>query len=226
MAVEESAEQAWESLGGAWHAAFEQAWLAWCGGNFGIGAVLVDPTQHVADGSPKVIAAGRNRVGEAPSEPGVIAGNFMAHAEMNVFAAMPTFNASGLHLYTTLEPCLMCSATSVLLRVGHVHFAVNDEFFAGVHELWQQHPYSAERRPERTGPLTGKIASFARVLPLSWLMLFRGDNQAANYALENQPVLSALAISLTADDRLSQYKGESVQAALRELWPDLPDEIS
>lgn len=219
------AQQVWSDLAAPWQTAFEQAWVAWCTGNFGIGAVLVDPAQPGPDGAPTVVATGRNRVGEKPSAPGQIAGNFMAHAEMNAFAAMSSFNAAGLHLYTTLEPCLMCAATSVLMRVDHVHYAVADESFAGVHDLWEQHPYSAERRPERSGPMTGKLASFARVLPLSFLMLYRGDTQAADHALKNRPVLAALAITLTESDRLASLKGEPVLQALTELWPDLPSQI-
>ena len=68
---------------GPWRAAFDEAWASWCAGNFGIGAVLFDPE------ADEIVTRGRNRVEEQPGAPGQIAGNFMAHAEMNAFAVLP-----------------------------------------------------------------------------------------------------------------------------------------
>ena len=68
----------WDQLAEPWQVAYEQAWESWCEGSFGIGACLADPS----DGS--IVAVGRNRIGESRDTPGVLAGNFLAHAEMNV----------------------------------------------------------------------------------------------------------------------------------------------
>jgi tRNA(Arg) A34 adenosine deaminase TadA len=130
-----------ERLPSPWRIAFEEAWGSWRTGNFGIGAALVDPA------TGEIVSTGRNRVARRTDEPGTMSGNFAAHAEMNAYAAMTTFSAAGLHLYTTLEPCLMCMATSILLDVEHIHFAVRDEFFEGLDDLWSHHPYTRERQP-------------------------------------------------------------------------------
>ena len=68
-------------------AALEEAWSSWCSGSWGIGAVLVDPT------TDEIVSRGRNRFLEQPNELRTVAGNFMAHAEMNAFAALPRLNA-------------------------------------------------------------------------------------------------------------------------------------
>ena len=106
----------------------------------------------------------------------------MAHAEMNAFASMDRFSARGLDLYTTLEPCVMCAGAAILLNVGHVNFAVRDEYFDGLDELWSHHPYTRDRQPTSSGPLEGKLARFARVLPLSFTVLFDRDGEPAQVA--------------------------------------------
>lgn len=207
----------WAGLDAPWRIAFEEAWSAWCAGNFGVGAVLVDPD------TGEVVSRGRNRVNERDPAPRTIGGNFLAHAEMNAFAAMPRFFATGLHLYTTLEPCLMCAATSIQLNVAHVHFAAVDEFFDGMHDMWLGHPYTNERRPERTGPFEGRLARFARVLPLSFTMMWMPEGNAAVEADRRDPALAALARALPTDPALlaARAAGGAAADALAALWDRL-----
>jgi tRNA(Arg) A34 adenosine deaminase TadA len=64
-------------------AAFEQAWMSFGKGNFGIGAALTDPRRA---GEP-VVSVGRNLVvSTAADQP--TAGNYMAHAEMNAWPGL------------------------------------------------------------------------------------------------------------------------------------------
>ena len=63
-----------DRLAPPWRAAFEEAWESWRTGNFGIGAVLVDPQ------SDEIVSRGRNRVAQRTGEPGMLSGNFTAHA--------------------------------------------------------------------------------------------------------------------------------------------------
>jgi tRNA(Arg) A34 adenosine deaminase TadA len=193
-----SAQADWAALDAPWRLAFEEAWASWCAGNFGIGAVLID--------GDDILSAGRNRVTERAAEAGTLAGNFMAHAEMNAFAGLDRFWADGLHLYTTLEPCLMCAATTILMNVDHVHFAARDEFFEGLDDLWSQHWYTRERRPERTGPLPGTLARFARVLPLSFMSVWNPDSAAATRVRDAEPELADLAATLPTDSTLVEIK--------------------
>lgn len=94
-------------LGPFWVAAFDEAWTSFRRGNYGIGAVLIDPAiDSGSDVAAQIVARGRNRVGEPQIDPNRtvgIGGTFLAHAEMNAFIALPRVFATGLHLYTTLE---------------------------------------------------------------------------------------------------------------------------
>ena len=179
-----------------WTTVFEEAWESYRSGNFGIGAALVDPS----DGS--VVCVGRNRVAEVPSVPGALAGNMTAHAEMNAFAAMDRFTAAGLHLYSTLEPCLMCAGTAIQLRVEHAHFAAVDEFYLGLDDLWPQHPLTAERQYGTTGPFDGAqapLAEFARLLPLTFTLEQFPGRSASRIARDHHPELSRIAGATRTD---------------------------
>ncbi len=204
----------WAGLSSMWRAVFTDAWESWRSGNYGVGAVLVDP------GSGQVVATGRNRVAEQPGEPGVLAGNMLAHAEMNAFASMASFNATGLHLYSTLEPCMMCAATAMQLKVDAVHFAAVDEFYTGLADLWDAHPLTADRHPTRSGPFDGdreRLARFARLLPLSFTLRNFPGNSAALLARERSPALSALAEEIVGD--VEAVEDLAAEQAL-ELWWD------
>lgn len=220
MATAVDAEVVWAALPPPWRVAFEEAWTSWRAGNFGIGAVLVDPS----DGA--VVATGRNRVAEAPAEPGVLGGNMTAHAEMNAFAALDRFDASGLHLYATLEPCLMCAATAMQLKVAVVHVAAHDEFYDGLAELWSSHPLTAARQPRRLGPFRGDMArlgAMARLLPLSFTLERFPGRTAQRRARERHPGLVRLIEDLAADGGLEELRRtETFPEVLASLWDRLP----
>ncbi|WP_172455402.1 nucleoside deaminase [Paenibacillus sp. BIHB 4019] len=101
--------------------AFEEAELARQEGTFPIGAVIVDRRGSV-------ISRGRNRVFSgcdttAHAEVDAIrrAGNHMLQLENKRFIA-----DNGLTLYTTCEPCPMCTGTIVLSMIKKVVWAAND----------------------------------------------------------------------------------------------------
>ena len=203
-----------------WRLAFEQAWLSWCAGNFGIGAVLVDPADMA------VVSVGRNRVAQSTDEAGLLSGNMTAHAEMNAFAALDRFNAEGLHIYTTLQPCLMCSATAMMVKVAHVHFAAEDEFYDGLDKLWDGHSLTHDRKPSITGPLTGesiRLNQLARLLPMAFTFDHFPGRTAEQLARQRHPELAALIDELLHDrsiDRLRQLP--TLSEGLAALWDQLP----
>lgn len=198
-------------LGAPWQIAFDEAWEAFTAGNFGIGAVLVDPSTDT------VVSVGRNRVSERAPASRTIGGNFLAHAEMNAFAAMDSFLAGGLHLYTTLEPCLMCSATSIQMNVEKVHFAAHDEFFDDLDGLWEHNEYTRLRKPDRAGPLDGSIARFARLLPLAFTMTRAPESNAAIKARRDEPELATLAERFMSSSELSPARSAGSASAAYEI---------
>ena len=127
---------------------FEEAWLSWSTENSGIGAVLLVP-EGVDAG---IVAVGRNLVATPPPAEQALAGNYMAHAEMNAFASLSSYSAKGMHLYSRLEPCLMCGATAIFLNVESIHFAAQDEYYQPFDEgLWPHHPYIRDRHKDYQG---------------------------------------------------------------------------
>ena len=209
-----------------WQVAFEEAWASFRAGNFGIGAVLTEAPDHpdAVDGVGPIVTAGRNRVAQTQRAPRTLSGNMMAHAEMNAFAELDTFNAEGLHLYTTLEPCLMCAATAMQLKVAHVHFAAVDEFYAGMDELWGKHSVTAERRSPTTGPFDDQLAGFARLLPMIYTLEHFPGRSAEQLARSTHPGLAGLADRLVDDSTWGEIcKSGTCHRALGHLWSDLTD---
>jgi len=214
-----SAPVAFAELTPGWQTVFREAWESWQASNYGIGAALIDPS------TDRAISVGRNRVAQSTPEPGLLSGNMTAHAEMNAFAALDRFNADGLHLYTTFQPCLMCAASAMLLKVSHVFFAANDEFFDDLDDLWQHHPVTAARAPTTWGPFDGaqtRLAQFARLLPMSFTLEHFPDRAAAALARETNPSLAALADQLAAGEATELRRLETVDEALEAVWDRLP----
>lgn len=206
-----------DELAGPWRLAFEEAWASFQADNFGIGAVLVDPVNGGG-----VVSVGRNRVAQQHLQERTLSGNMTAHAEMNAFAALDRFNADGLHLYTTLQPCLMCAATAMQLRVSHVHFAATDEFYEGLDDLWAQHPVTAQRRPNATGPVGGSLAQFARLLPMVFTLANFAGRSAEQLARREHPALAAIVDRLQGDTEFAEVKRSgSVDDAFAHFRNDL-----
>ena len=94
--------------------ALEQARLAGAAGEVPVGAVLVSGDRIIATGANAPIAR---------CDP-------TAHAEMEALRsgarAQSNYRLTGLELYVTLEPCLMCASAMVHARVGRVVFGAWD----------------------------------------------------------------------------------------------------
>jgi tRNA(adenine34) deaminase len=219
-----SSTETWKALPLPWQVAFEEAWASFRAGNFGVGAVLTEASDHpdAVEGVGPIVAAGRNRVAQTQRAPRTLSGNMMAHAEMNAFAELDSYSADGLHLYSTLEPCLMCAATAMYLKVAHVHFAAADEFYAGLDELWGKHSLTADRRSATSGPFDDRLAGFARLLPMIFTLEHFPGRSAEQLARSTHPGLAALANRLADDSTWTEIrKSGTCHRALGHLWDDL-----
>ena len=114
--------------------AIELALLAEAEGNLPIGCVIA------LDG--RVVAEGKNSIFAPEFNP-------RRHAEIEALQRLPRRlleEAAGrLTLYSTLEPCLMCTATILHHGVGKVLFAAADKYGGSSPSLGHMPPYYEER---------------------------------------------------------------------------------
>ena len=114
---------AWAELEEPWRVALELAWEAYLAGTIPVGSVIAD-----ADG--RVVARGRNRIFEPPGHG--LSGSRLAHAEVDALSQLPVTDRYRDHvLYSTREPCLLCTAATLLATVGRIEYAASDPFGGG-----------------------------------------------------------------------------------------------
>lgn len=91
-------------------------------GEVPVGAVIVDPE------TGEIVAEGHNQP-IRDHDP-------TAHAEIQAIRAtarkLGNYRLTGLHLYVTLEPCVMCAGAISLARIGKLIFAADDPKGGGV----------------------------------------------------------------------------------------------
>jgi tRNA(adenine34) deaminase len=122
----------WETLKTPWQAAFSEGWEAYCAGSLPIGAVITREGE--------IIARGRNRISEVYGIEKYIAGNSLAHAEINALLQFKgDLDEQDVHLYTTLEPCPLCAGAR-MMHVQNVHYAATAQS-SGAIDLLKTHSY-------------------------------------------------------------------------------------
>ncbi len=111
---------AWQELEEPWQASLELACEAYLAGTIPVGSAVA-----AADG--RVVARGRNRIFDPPGV--ALAGSRLAHAEIDALSQLPVTDRYRDHvLYSTLEPCLLCTAAALLATVGRIEYATEDRF--------------------------------------------------------------------------------------------------
>ena len=206
--------EAWLALPVAWSEAFALAWQSFLAGSPAVGAVVVTP-----DG--ETVGRGRSRRAEATAPPGQIAGSRVAHAELNALAGLPLDVVPGLAVYTTLQPCFLCSAAAAMSRVAEVRFAGRDPVWRFVHGLGDVDPMLQERWYELYGPLPGPVGSWASLLPLVDRLQRNPSGRRLEAFEAETPDLVRLARELIASDRVDALRHGSLDQAVAQVWPDL-----
>ena len=204
----------WSALGEPWQIALALAWEAYIGGNVGVGAVLTDP-------HGRIVAAGRNRVSDKDAPPGRLRSTFIAHAELDVLGQLTPGDYRYHTLWTTLEPCPLCSMAIVTSNVGSVAFAARDRLWDGMSRLAEVNEFIASRWPVRRGPLVGPVSVFCELLPILWFLERKPNGSVIEKYEIQHPRLLALAKSLKGDARFADLKAPPLDVALEKLWPDL-----
>lgn len=142
-------------------AACEEALEAARSGNYGVGAVLVDP-------EGRVVERGRNRA---------FYPRFRSdqHAEMDAMNAFedrrqPTGDMRGYTLVVSLEPCPMCLARLLIAGVETVKFITHDEL-GGMVTHMQHMPEAWQRLRKRQRFLLADVSDDMRELATELFLL-------------------------------------------------------
>ncbi len=178
-----------------------------------VGAVILDP-------AGKVVSTGRNRSWERDPPAGQVADSYLAHAEVNALLRLPPGDYEQHVLYTTLEPCLLCTAALIHCHVGEVRYAATDHLWHGIERLPEVNEHIARRWPARTGPLAGPFAVWAAVLPLLWTLRRSPDGVVVAAYRQHAAAVLDLARDLQCT-RPSVLEQDSLPDALCSLWPRL-----
>lgn len=176
---------AWADLDPAPRRALELAYEGLVAGGLPVGSVLTD-----AGG--RIVAEGRNRAYDPAGGPEVLRGTPLAHAELNVLAAVRTADDLGPStLWSTHEPCSMCAAAAEFTGVGTVRYVAAD-------------PWAVAAEPARTAAATRSVplgdprwATVAGVLFLLGVAARVGvDSPTVRGNVRRQPAVAAIALEL------------------------------
>jgi tRNA(adenine34) deaminase len=167
-------------------------WEAYLAGTIPVGAVVVDEVGHV-------FSRGRNRIFNDPSD-GHLGSSRLAHAEVNALLALRSERTyEDFALYSSLEPCHLCAAAAIAVRVGRLHYAAPERYAGAVgrllpiadHEL---HPLRIE------GPLTGPAGRLPELLHLAHCLRRAPSGGVASFYRSRRRDLVAAAQMLPAPD--------------------------
>ncbi|HVX45418.1 MAG TPA: nucleoside deaminase [Mycobacteriales bacterium] len=153
-----------EALDPAWVRPLELAWESLRYGSFPVGAVVLDP-------AGTVVAEGRNRRAEEVAPARELAGTGLAHAEIYALAQLPYGFYPDHVVWSSLEPCLLCTSALRMLHIGQVRYAAADRYWTGVAELPDRVTGPIVRHwAQRSGPAPGLAATIGGVLPAWWYL--------------------------------------------------------
>ncbi len=172
----------WDDLSKPWQAALSEAWTAYCAGSLPIGCAI-------ADREDNILFTGRNRLHEDDPPHGLLAGNHLAHAEMNALAPLrkQSIDPKQCVLYTTMEPCPMCTGAIRMTHIGAVHYAARDPV-AGSIGLLDATPFMRRGGITVTGPVQSQLETFSVALTIAaFLELHAGTDLPVRIMTSYQP---------------------------------------
>jgi tRNA(Arg) A34 adenosine deaminase TadA len=188
---------AWAALDPAPRRALALAYEGLVAGGLPVGAVL-------ADAGGAIVAAGRNRAYDPPGGPDVLQGTPLAHAELNVLAAVPTDrDLAPDTLWSTHEPCSMCAAAAAFTGVGTVRYVAPD-------------PWAVAARP--AGPPSGAVPlgrpEWATVAMVLFVL-----GVAARVGPDSPTVTGNPEVARIALDLLPAPTGGTLEDLVAPIWP-------
>ncbi|WP_432841428.1 nucleoside deaminase [Dactylosporangium sp. CA-092794] len=205
-------DEFWAAVAPAWRDCFLLAWESFQAHSIPVGAVLVDAGETI-------VARGRNRWNETDVVAGQIGGSNLAHAEINALATLTPGDYSDHVLYSTLEPCFLCTAALRHSHIGAVRFAAPDPMWSGIDQLPTLNQHMARRWARRQGPLGGPLQTLAAVLHLVSALErdIRTVVECHETAMPDALRVARKLAGPAADD----LRAMTLPEALTTLWPTL-----
>jgi tRNA(Arg) A34 adenosine deaminase TadA len=208
------AARAWINLSSPWRAAFDEAWMSWRQGSLGVGAAI-------ADDGDQIIARGHNQFFHAG--PGPISSTYMAHAEMNALAQLPVGRGQRYSIYSSFEPCYMCTSALLFYRIERVAFASVDPVWLGMHEWFQSAPWASRNHLTREC-LGGELGAFGYVLHISRLAEIAPTHVLETHQQETSQLFDFATSSVVCDlltGVAATNEPATTDSVLANLWKDL-----
>jgi len=162
-----------------WPEVFALMWEAYEAGTIPVGAVVVD-------GAGNVVSRGRNRMFDVAVE-GQFAATRLAHAEMNALIRLPSDQTyESYTIYTALEPCHLCLAAAITVRVGTLRYASADPYGGAAGKVLpsrdhEAHPISLD------GPLRVEAGRLPELLLVAHFLWRRPGGDVATFYKERYP---------------------------------------
>jgi tRNA(Arg) A34 adenosine deaminase TadA len=198
-------EAAWTAVHPAVRRSLELAYESLAAGGLAVGSVLTDADD-------RILAEGRNRAYDPPGGPDALQGTPLAHAEMNVLAAVRTgWELAACTLWSTQEPCSMCAAAAAFTGVGRVRYVAPDPWAVAT----EQAASAAD------GPAGDLWVVTANVLFLHAVASSSGvDHPTVTRNRELEPETAAIVVDLVAEGLTAEAwtRGRSAGAALSGVW--------
>lgn len=159
----------WDSLTLPWRGCLEEDWDAYRAGSIPIGAV-------VTDGAGRIVARGRNRIFQADAEGRHIYGHRLAHAEMNALNALDyaAVDPAACVLYTTTEPCPLCTGAIRVVRLRDVRYASRDAAGGSI-DLLQANAYMRRGQVAVAGPESADLEAIIVAMHVEFGLARRDD---------------------------------------------------
>jgi tRNA(Arg) A34 adenosine deaminase TadA len=154
-------------------------WEAYDAGTIPVGAVVVD-------GDGNVVSRGRNRMFDVAAER-QFAATRLAHAEIDALVQLPSDRTYEDHtIYTALEPCHLCLAAAITVRIGALSYAAADPYGGAVGKLLPSHDHEAHPI-SIDGPLDIEAGRLPELLLAAHFLWRRPDGDVASFYRERFP---------------------------------------